>query len=501
MRDDLPTGEGLRFHGQAGQFRPDSGRGVDESAEKGSTATTGAPRDGLPTPRRYWAALAIFLSVTLAVLDSTMVNMALPTMAREFGASAAKSVWIVSAYQIGVTMFLLPAAAAGEIFGYRRIYISGLIIFVLASVGCVLSGDLMMLSLARFAQGIGAAGVLAVNAALLRFTYPQHLLGRGLGLNALVVGLSLAGGPSLAAGILLIAPWQWLFAINLPLGGLAIAAAIRSLPTARSVNRAVDLVAMMLSAAAFGLLFLGGSGLAHGQDAILSVAELAGGVAAGVLLTRRDLGKRWPLLPLDLLRIPLLRHGYATTVCAFAAQTVAYVSLPFFLQQGIGLSGIEIGILIAPMAVMVAITAHLAGRLVGRFADASLCMVGLLLMATGLGLMTPLAAHASFVDIMWRMMIWGAGFGLFQTPNNNTLLTHAPSERSGSAGGMLATARLVGQTSGAVIVAFAFRQVSPSSSVPLLLAAALAAGGALSALRQRRFSAGQKTLSKESPHD
>ncbi len=154
----------------------------------------------------------------MAVVDGSIANVALPTIAQDLNASPAFSIWIVNGYQLAITISLLPFAALGEILGYRRVYLAGLLFFTLASLFCALAHTLVLLTVARVLQGFGAAGILSVNAALVRFTYPHSQLGRGIGVNALVVAVSAAVGPTLAAGILAIGTWPYLFVINIPLG-------------------------------------------------------------------------------------------------------------------------------------------------------------------------------------------------------------------------------------------------------------------------------------------
>ena len=177
---------------------------------------SGTDTDGLPPPQRYWAIAVVALGITMAVLDSAIANVALPTIAKDLNAAPADSIWVVNAYQLVITILMLPLASLGEVVGYRRVYRVGLVVFTLASLGCALSDSLVMLSAARVVQGIGAAAMLSVNSALVRFIYPSRLLGRGIGINAFVVAVSAAVGPTVAAGILSIASWPWLFAVNVP---------------------------------------------------------------------------------------------------------------------------------------------------------------------------------------------------------------------------------------------------------------------------------------------
>ena len=154
--------------------------------------------DGLPFPQRIWAVATIALGVIMAVMDSAIANVALPTIGIDLNTDPALSIWIVNGYQLAVTISLLPLAALGDIIGYRRVYLAGLILFTIASLLCALSHSLPMLAFARVVQGFGGAGIMSVNSALIRFIYPQSMLGRGLSINVLVVAISAAAGPSVA---------------------------------------------------------------------------------------------------------------------------------------------------------------------------------------------------------------------------------------------------------------------------------------------------------------
>src|ERR1700710_35601 len=180
------------------------------------------PEFGLPPPQRYWAILVVALGITLAVLDGAIANVALPAIAHNLHASPADSIWIVNAYQLAITVSLLPLASLGDRIGYRRVYMSGLALFTVASLGCALSDSIVTLAVARVIQGFGAAGIMSVNTALVRMIYPPQHLGRGVSINATVVAISSVIGPSVAAAVLAIAPWPWLFAINVPIGIAAI---------------------------------------------------------------------------------------------------------------------------------------------------------------------------------------------------------------------------------------------------------------------------------------
>src|SRR6201996_6440040 len=244
--------------------------------------------DGLPQPQRNWAIFTIALGLIMAVIDGSIANVALPAIAGSLNASPAFSIWIVNGYQLAITISLLPLASLGEIIGYRRVYLAGLLLFTLASLFCALSHDRPLLTVARIVQGFGAAGIMSVNAALVRFTYPRALLGRGIGINALVVAISAAVGPTVAAAILAVSTWPYLFAINVPLGVITLALGWRMLPHTRPAVHRFDWQSAGLSAVTFGLGIAAIDSVGHGETLLLCLSQFAIAAAAGFLLVIRQ---------------------------------------------------------------------------------------------------------------------------------------------------------------------------------------------------------------------
>ncbi len=426
-------------------------------------------QDGLPPARRFWAVATIVLAVGMASLDTSIANTALPTIAADLNASPAASIWVVNAYQLALVMSLLPFASLGEIYGYRRVYVWGVVVFTLASVLCALSWSLPSLTAARVLQGFGASGVMSVNAALIRFIYPAGRLGRGVGLNALVVAVSTAAGPSVAAAILSVASWQWLFAVNGPLGVVALVFALRALPDTPLGSHRFDLISAGLNAACFGLLIFGIGEATHSADTVAVVPVLLGAAVAGWLLVRRQLAQAAPLLPVDLFRRPMFALSSATSVCSFAAQGLSFVALPFYFQTVLGHSAVETGLLLTPWPVATAIMAPIAGPLSDRYPPAILGGIGMALLCGGLVFMAGLPSHPGNASIMLWMLVCGAGFGFFQSPNLKAIMSSAPRGRSGGASGIIATSRLTGQAVGAALVALCFG-LAPEGGPQLALA-------------------------------
>jgi DHA2 family multidrug resistance protein-like MFS transporter len=422
-----------------------------------ATSPTLAPiADGLPPERRRWAVFAIFTALAMAALDTAIANIALPAIAADLHTTPADVIWVVNVYQIAMVATLLPLAALGEIVGHQRIYLWGLLLFTLASLACALAWSLPTLLVARVLQGLGAAGVMSVNTALVRFVYPSRLHGRGFGNNALVVATAFTLGPAIASGILSVASWPWLFAINIPFGLAAMLVGIRTLPQTPRAAHAFDGPGALLTSISLCLFILGIGSAAHGTSVFIVAAELAGAVIFGALLLRRQADHPAPMLPIDLFRRPMFSLSVATAVFTFAVQGLAFVSLPFYFEDVLHRSQVETGFFMTPWSIVVAIMAPIAGRLSDRQPAGLLGGLGLLLLGAGMALLAMLPASPSVFDIVWRMAICGCGFGFFQSPNMKAIMGSAPAGRSGGASGIVATARLTGQTVGAALAALCF---------------------------------------------
>lgn len=457
--------------------------------------------NGLPTPRRHFAVLAIAIGIAMAVLDGTVVNVALPSIVAELGTTPAAGVWVINAYQLVIVALLMPLASLGERVGYRRVYQVGIALFTLGSLACAFSGTLPALIAARVVQGIGGAAIMSVNGALVRHTYPDALLGRGVGLNGLVVSLSAAVAPSLAAGILAVGNWPWLFAVNVPFGLLNLWLALRFLPRSEESTQPFDWTSAVLSAVMLGLFFIGADTVIRGAAAAVPAAiGIAASIGVGVLLVRRGSRQVAPLIPVDLFRDPVFALSVSASICAFAAFTIAFVALPFYFQSVLGLDQVTSGLLMTPWPVALGVAAPLAGWLSDRVSAGGLGAAGMVLTAVGLALLALAGPETGALGISLRMALCGFGFGFFQAPNNRQLLSSAPRSRAGAASGMLATARLLGMTIGATVVALVFL-LTPERAEPvglaigtgLAIAAALLSGLRLSRRARAKGEAVRRT--------
>ena len=446
----------------------------------------------------YLAVIAVLAAIMMGVLDGTVMNVALPTLSKEFDVTPSNIIWVVNAYQLVVTMMLLGFAAIGDVFGYKRVFLCGVSIFVTASAMCAMSRSFEMMVAARILQGIGGACTMSINTALLRIIFPPNRLGRVMAANAVIVAVTAASGPALGGAILAIGHWSWIFLLNIPLGLAAFFIGWKLLPhnPPSKTVRKLDGQSVVLNAVFFGLLIYTIEQMAHDGFSTLLVLQAVVAVIVGIMYIRRQLQIPMPILPVDLFRIPIFSLSIGCSICCFTAQMLALVSLPFFMQHSLGLSVAQTGLLLTPWPLATTLTAPLAGRLIERVHPGILGALGMGIFALGLCLLATLGQVSSPMELGWRMAVCGIGIGLFQTPNNVTITTSAPIQRSGGASGMLGTARVLGQTLGTALVAVLFHLVGSQGSgevVCLWVALGLAVvSGILSGSRIKEASPVQK---------
>lgn len=418
----------------------------------------GTIQDGLPQPRRNWAMAVIALGMTMAVLDGAIANVALPTIAGDLHVNPASSIWVVNAFQLAMTISLLAFSSLGDLWGYKKVYVLGLIMFTVTSLVCALADSFITLVIARGLQGFSAAAITSVNTALLRVIFPTRYLARGMGINGLIIAVAAAAGPTVAAAILAVANWPWLFAVNVPIGLVAFMMSLKFLPQnpVKVQGRYFDIRSAVMNALTFGLLICVIDGFAHDIHWYILVPGFVVMLIIGWFFIKHQENQAYPLLPIDLMHSRIFSLSLLTSVFSFIAQMLALVSIPFFFQRVLHLNEVATGLLLTPWPLATMIAAPLAGRLMDRFNAGLLGAIGLFIFGAALFLLATMPAQPSHMDIVWRMFLGGIGFGLFITPNNSTIIASAPKERSGGASGMLGMARLLGQTVGAAFVAVIF---------------------------------------------
>ncbi|PWB30088.1 MFS transporter [Pseudomonas sp. SDI] len=418
--------------------------------------------DGLPAPQRHLAAAAVMIGILMASLDSAIVNLALPSIARELDVDTGAVIWVANGYLVASAACMLIFAALGNVLGQRAVFTGGLALFTLTSLGCALAGSFEWLVLMRVAQGVAYAAMISIGLSLYRSIFPASALGMVLGLNALIVSFGTAAGPGLGGLIVTYLGWPWLFLINLPFGLLALVCACKAVPQEHPGASGFDGPGAALSALGICLLVLGVERLASlsGGQALLLFAFI--GLCFWGFVHRQQRAP-FPLVPLDIFASRRFNLAVSASTCVFVAQGLAMVALPFVLQNTYGHSVMHAALVFTTWPLAVVICAPLAGRLCSTMNAALLASIGVLVLAAGLGALALMPLAADTWSIAWRVGLCGVGYGFFLPPNNKELLGNVRKERSTTASGILSTARTLGQSTGAALMALSLMAFSAYS--------------------------------------
>ncbi|ASA57836.1 DHA2 family efflux MFS transporter permease subunit [Vibrio gazogenes] len=418
--------------------------------------------DGLPGKERLFAMLAVMITTTMNVFDGSMINIALPQMSTSLGVSASEAVWVANGYLLAVAMSLAIFSALATRIGFRKQFIGGLIVFTLSSVGCALSSSLSELVVMRFIQGIGGAATLSIAPALLRRIFPTRLLGRILGMNALLVATCTAVAPLISGALLVTLSWPWLFMINAPLGVIAVVFSKRFLPQSAQLDtRPLDKIGALLSVIMLGSTILCANSFSkhvtsdNEQQALFyAVTALVSGIAF-VYRQRRTIA---PLLPLEIFSNQRFSLSAITSFISFIAQGIIFIALPFLYEGVYGYSPLASALLFLPWPVGIILAAPHAGRLADKKNPAMISTFGLVIFGMGSLLLIGLPQTPSVLDIAWRSLVCGIGFGLFQSPNNREMMANVQVNYSSYASGVLAMMRTFGQCLGTAVIGIILSQ-------------------------------------------
>lgn len=442
-----------------------------------------APADGggLPLPQRRWAVLAISLNTLMVVIDQAILTVALPTAARALSVTQSEVISLVAVSQVVLLIALLPFAAWGDRIGHTRMFRTGQALFVAGALACMVAPTLPTLLIARGVQAIGAAAMLSVGVALLRAIYPAGMLGRGLGLNGVLIAAGAAIAPSLGGWVVATIGWRWVFVCALP---LAVGSFVfgRSLPKSRTLHREFDLWGAVQYAATAGLIAAAFSTFAFGGKAAAAALLFAAAIGIGTLFVRREMGRVRPILPVDLLAKPIFALSIGAAFSAFMAATAMLLTLPFLLESILGPHPMEIGAVMMAWPGAMMISAPLAGALADRMPGGLLTSVGMALACAGFMLIANAPTDASHFDLARRIALCGFGMGFFISPNSRLLIVVTPPARTALVGGLLSTTRILGQSSGTTLVALLLQPwLDRGDAIPLIAAALALVAGLLSA--------------------
>ena len=439
--------------------------------------------DGLPMPRRLIAFCSIALGQAVCLIDGSVANIALPTIAADLGVSNSASVLIVTVYQLVLVMTLLPLAALGDKVGHNRMYGAGLALYVAATVLYLFADNLVAVLIIRSLQAVAAAAVLSVSNAIVKAIYPADQLGRALALNMIAGASAATLAPTIGGLIISHAPWQFVFVIGVPLSCIALIL-VGTLPLSEPKGGPFDLIGALLCAATFGLVVAGAEFATRGGASGIAAAASVLGVIIGFFFVRRERGLPRPIMPVDLLARPAMAWPTVAGLTAFMGMMIIVVLLPFQLQQDNGFSPTEIGGLMASIAVASFFFAPMAAALSDRVKPEFLAMLGALLSFIDAIALAALPVNPSSMDLLWRLVFLGVGMSFLTGPTTRMFIGAAPRDRAAAASGLLSATRLVGQTLGATTAAALLMSGGWSNVFPYLVVAVLfAIAGCASAAR------------------
>ncbi|NUQ20108.1 MAG: MFS transporter [Gemmatimonadaceae bacterium] len=418
---------------------------------------------------RLWVLVTIGIGTFMSALDGSVVNTLLPVLSRELHTSVAGIEWVTTIYLLVISGLLLSVGRAGDMFGHRHLYLAGFVIFVIGSALCGLAGSAPVLIALRALQATGAAMLYATAPAILTRTFPASQRGRALGAQGTFTYLGLTAGPSLGGWLAGTFGWRSVFYINVPVGLVAIALALRSIAqdrVERQEERFDFAGAVTFTAGLVALLLALDQGHAWGWTSPAIIALIAAAVLLLVLFIRLETHRAHPMLDLTLFRTRVFSAATVSALLNYVCVYAVLFVLPFLLIQGRGLSVQRAGLVLTAQPIVMAIVAPVSGAFSDRVGSRGLATTGMILLGAGLAWLAVLVRHGTLTQIAGALAVVGLGIGTFVSPNNSALMGAAPRHRQGIASGVLATARNVGMVLGVGFAGAVFTTIAAHSAVP-----------------------------------
>jgi EmrB/QacA subfamily drug resistance transporter len=431
------------------------------------------------TPSVHWALASLSLSMLMPALDTSIANVGLPTLARAFNASFQDVQWIVLAYLLAITTLIVSAGRLGDIIGRRRLLLTGIGVFTVASLLCGIAPTLWLLVAARAAQGLGAAVMIALTMALVGDTMPKSRIGSAMGWLGTMSAIGTALGPSLGGVLIASVGWPVIFLVNIPLGAVNFVLALRTLPADATSSRPtmadfdyVGTVLLAFTLAAYALA------MTTSRDPLSakSLTLLSAAIGTGIVFVLMQARSASPLLRLAMFRHRALSAGLAMNALVSTVVMSTLVVGPFYLSRGLGLDAGRVGIVMSVGPLVAALTGVMAGRILGRLGAQRMATIGLLGMGVGLLLVAPASAQAGVVGYIAAIAVVTSHFALFQAANNTTIMSDAGPQERGVIAGMLSLSRNLGLITGVSALGAVFAFASSSTDVTTALPQAVAAG-------------------------
>jgi EmrB/QacA subfamily drug resistance transporter len=399
--------------------------------------------------RKWYVMAAVAMSIFLATIDGSIVNVALPTLVQSFGTEFAIVEWVVLAYLLTLATLMLSVGRLGDMIGKKTPFLVGFVVFTVGSALCGLAPTVYALIAARVFQAIGATALMALGAAIITEAFPPIERGRALGITGTMVSVGIVIGPVIGGLLIAALSWHWIFFVNLPIGVVGIVIAARFVPNTKPAGgqRFDYLGAITLFVSLLGLLL----GLTFAQQIGFQPivwALLATWLIFLALFLVAEARVHYPMVDLALFQSSLFNVNLITGFLCFVAISGTIILMPFYLENVLGYAPQALGLLMAVTPIMAGILAPISGELSDRFGTRNIMVIGLAVLLVGFYGVSTLGEHTSALGYVLRFVPIGIGLGIFQSPNNSVIMGSVPRHRLGVASGLLAITRTLGQTAG-----------------------------------------------------
>lgn len=412
------------------------------------------PQSEIDFGKKWYVLAAVSMGIFLATIDSSIVNVALPTMVRQLNTDFASVQWVVLIYLLTLATLLLSVGRLADMRGKKPIYASGFAVFTLGSVLCGLSPTVYWLIFFRILQAVGATMILSLGMAIVTEAFPSNERGKALGITGSMVSIGIVVGPTLGGIIIDLMSWHWIFFVNIPVGIIGLIMVFKFVPYIKPIGKQrFDIpgaVLLFISLLSFLIALTLGqiSGfLSYGVLILIILSTIS-----MLLFVRQEQRSEQPMLDLKLFRNKIFSISLITGFLTFFTIAGAIILMPFYLENTLGFPTRQVGLLLAALPVAMGIISPISGSLSDRLGTRSIAVLGLTILFVGYLALSRLSLTTSTLEYILRFLPIGLGMGIFQSPNNSTIMGNAPRNQLGIVSGMLAVNRSIGQTVGIAIL-------------------------------------------------
>ena len=413
--------------------------------------------------RKWWTLGAMCFALFMVMLDNTVVNIALPAIKSDFGASISGLSWAVNAYTLSFAVLLVTGGRLGDVFGRKRMFLAGLIAFTLASIGAGLSQSIGQLIFWRAAQGAGAAFLMPGSLSILTDAFHGRERGRALGLWAGISGMALGMGPVLGGLLVEKAGWEWIFFLNVPVALVAVPVTLYAVRESRdpSAVRRIDWAGIGTLSLGMGLVVLA---LVQGNDvgwtSTRTLVELAVGAVGLIAFGWLQIAGDDPMVDLGFFKNRTFSAGNLVAFLVTYSMFATFFFITLYMQDILRLSPLETGVRFLPMTILIIVTAPIAGRLSDRFGSRWLLAGGMVLVAASLALESRITDTSGYLTLLPAFIVGGIGMGMTMSPMTAAVMGSVERTKAGAASGVLSMMRMIGGVFGVATLTALFQHLA-----------------------------------------